>query len=174
MRRGMVGALLFASMLPGCVQDQPSPGAFQALDTRSAAAPPPQGEPVKPGCENVALNPSQGGEYDLVKNLMGANRGCEPPPPIAYQKTDQKIDGRAAPSQPGVPPSQQQELDRAACRAEGDKVANANLGLQPGEYDLVKNLVGASRGDADTVEKNCMIQRGYTPEEPVRKSLMKN
>jgi hypothetical protein len=143
------------------------PDQLQALDSR--AAPPQQAEPepARAGCEDLGANPGQGKEYDLVKNLFASQRGCAPPPAVIYQKTD----AHAATAPDGRSASQQEELDRAACRSEGEAAANANLALRPGEYDLVKNIIGAQRGTAEQAEKSCMNQRGYTPEAPARKGL---
>jgi hypothetical protein len=159
MRKGFVGALLFASILPGCVQDQPSPTAFQAL--RSSAATPQQVTPPPADCENLASAPGQGKEYDLFKNLAASSRGCVAPSPLTYQKIDQKSDGHSVASQQSMP-SQQEEIDRAACRSEGEAAAKAAHGLRPGEYDIFKNTAAVQSGDVERVEQSCMTQRGYT------------
>ncbi len=148
MRRDFIRALLFAFLLPGCMQDQPSPSAVQSPDSRAAGAPQ-QAQAVPAGCDLAAL-PGQGKEYNLFANMAGAQRGCAEPSPVTYQKSD----GHPA-------PSQQEELDRAACRSEGKRAATAARGLQPGEYDIVKNMMAAQSGDAEKIEQSCMAQRGY-------------
>ena len=45
--------------------------------------------------------------------------------------------------------------------AEGERAARAARGLQPGEYDIVKNMMAAQSGDAGKIEQSCMTQRGY-------------
>jgi hypothetical protein len=138
MWRGFAGVLLFAFMMPACVQAQESAG-----------------------CDNnLASAPGQGKEYDLFKNLAASARGCTSPSPVSYEKIDgPKPLARSAPSRPVTP--QQEELDRTACRTEGENAARAARGLQPGEYDLFKNIAAARSGDEETVEQNCMAQRGY-------------
>ena len=149
MRREIIGALLFAFMLSGGMRDQPSPSASQALDRRAAATPQ-QVQPVQVGCENLAALPGQGQEYDLFKNMTAGLRGCAEPSPVTYQKND------------GHPvPSQQEDLDRAACRSEAQRAANAARGLQPGEYDIFRSNMPAQSGDVEKIEQSCMTQRGY-------------
>lgn len=167
MRKSMVGASLFALLLPS---------AFQALDMRAASAQQAaqqqleqvqvEGQ-VQAGCDNnLASAPGEGGkEYDLFKNLMNRSRGCTPPSPVTYQKVDEhpassSAKGRSVPSQQAVSP-QQEEIDRAACRSEGERAAQAARGLRPGEYDLFKNIAASHSGDAEKVEQSCMAERGY-------------
>jgi hypothetical protein len=176
MRRDFIGALLFAFMLPGCAPDQPSPSAFQGLDSRAAT--PEQAQPTPTNCEKFAALPGQGREYNLFANLTGARRGCAEPSPVTYQKIDASpapsdghpvpsdghagpSDGHAAPSDGHPTPSPQEELDRAACKSEGERAAKAASGLQPGEYDIVKNIIAAQSRDAEKIEQSCMSQRGY-------------
>ncbi len=110
---------------------------------------------------NLASAPGQGKEYNLFKNLAAAARGCTSPSAVTYEKSDyKKTDPRSTP--PGSAPSQQEELDRAACRSEGENAARAARGLQPGEYDLFKNIAAVESDEAEKIEQNCMIQRGYT------------
>jgi hypothetical protein len=148
MRRDVIGAFLFAFMLPGCVQDQPPPSA-QAPDSHAAATPQ-QAEPVRADCGNFAPLPGQGREYNLFANMTSGLRGCAAPSAVTYQKGD----GQAA-------PSQQEALDRAACRSEAERAANGNHGLQAGEYDIFKSNMAAQSADVDRFEQSCMTQRGY-------------
>ncbi len=153
MRGGFTGAFLCALMASGCM-------AFQALALDNRAAPPQQLEtvPVAGGCDNnLAALPGQGKEYDLFKNLAGAQRGCTPPSQVTYQKID------SPPSQAGGRPvsPQQEEIDRAACRSEGEQAAHAATGLRPGEYDIFKSNFASRSGDVQKVEQSCMAQRGY-------------
>ena len=170
MRRDFIGALLFAFLLPGCMPDQPSPSAFQGLDSRAEAVVAQQAQPAPTNCEKFAALPGQGGEYNLFANMTGARRGCAEPSPVTYQKIDappapsQQKDAAPAPSQQRdsrLAPSQQEELDRAACKSEGERAAKAASGLQPGEYDIVKNMMAAQSGAAEKTEQSCMAQRGY-------------
>jgi hypothetical protein len=163
MRRDFSGALLFAFMLPGCMPDQPSPSAFQGLDSRAGAVAQ-QAQPAPTNCEKFAALPGQGGEYNLFANVTGARRGCAEPSPVTYQKIDghsAPSDGHLVPSDGHPVPSPQEELDRAACKNESERAANAAHGLQPGEYDIVKNMIAAQSGDAEKIEQSCMTQRGY-------------
>jgi len=142
MRRYFAGILCFAIMLPTCVQAQQPPGDSPA------------------GCDNnLASAPGQGKEYNLFKNLAASMRGCTSPSPVTYEKTGGQTDYRSAPSRPATP--QQEEIDRAACRAEGENAARAAHGLQPGEYDLFKSIASARSADEDSAEQSCMAQRGY-------------
>ncbi len=142
MGRDFTAALLFAVILPGCVQDQTPASAVQPPDSRTAQ----QAQPA--GCNDLAPLPGQGKEYNLFRNMTGARSGCAEAAPAAYQKSD---------GQPA--PSQQEALDRAACKSEGARAASVARGLQPGEYDIFKNA--ASAPDAGKAEQDCMAQRGY-------------
>jgi len=140
MRRGFAGIVLFAFMLPI--------GNNAAMSQQS--------------CDNtLASAPGQGKEYDFFKNLSASMRGCTSPSPVTYEKSDgKKADARSASS--GPVSSQQEELDRAACRSEGESAARAARGLQPGEYDLFKNIAAVQSDEAEKAEQGCMIQRGYS------------
>jgi hypothetical protein len=147
MRRGFAGILLFAFVLPTCVQAQ-------------------QGE-LPAGCDD-SLGSVPGGPkgYNLFANLAASAKGCTSPSPVTYEKIDgQKADARSAPSGRLAPSRsvtpQQEEIDRAACRNEGENAAKAARGLQPGEYDLFKNIAATRSGDVEQVEQSCMAQRGY-------------
>jgi hypothetical protein len=150
MRIGFVGASLFAFVFLGCMQDR-LPSAFQGLGNRAAAAEQ-QTAPASPDCQNYAPLPGQGREYDVFKNLAAATRGCATPSPVVYEKND----GGGRPV-----PSQQEELDRAACRSEGERAATATNGLQPGEYDIFKSNGALHGGDVEKIEQSCMMQKGY-------------
>jgi hypothetical protein len=163
MRESLVGTALVALLLPS---------AFQALDMRAACAQqatPQQLEQVEvqgqAGCDNhLASVPGEGGkEYDLFKNVMARSRGCTSSSPVAYEKVEERpVPGksRAVPPLQAVSP-QQEEMDRAACRAEGEQAAHAGAGLRPGEYDIFKSNFGSRSGDVERVEQSCMAQRGY-------------
>ncbi len=140
MRRDVLGALLFAFFLP--------PLSAQALDSRAAT--PQQAQPVPADCEDLAPLPGQGREYNLFKNMAGAMHGCGTSSPVTYQKSD---------GQPA--PSQQEALDRAACKSEAERAAKAAGGLQPGEYDIFKSNMPAPSADVEKIEQSCMTQRGY-------------
>jgi hypothetical protein len=143
MLKSFAGILLFAFMLPTCVEGQQSSGELPAT------------------CDNnLASAPGLGKEYDLFKNLSSAARGCTSPSTVNYEKIDgQKADARSGPSRPVS--SQQEELDRAACRTEGENAARAARGLQPGEYDLFKNIASVQSDEAERAEQSCMVQHGY-------------
>ncbi len=124
MPSGFARILLLAFMLPTGVQAQSSAG-----------------------CDNnLASGPGQAKEYDLFKNMAATARGCTSPSPVTYEKTDgQKTDARSGPA----PSPQQEELDRTACRSEGESAAKASRGLQPGEYDIFKSFGAAQSGEAE-------------------------
>lgn len=150
MRIGFIGALAFAFIFLGCMQDR-LPSAFQVLGSRAAAAEQ-QMAPASPDCQNSAPLPGQGREYDVFKNMAAATRGCATPSPVVYEKNDGS--GHAV-------PSQQEELDRAACRSEAERTATASNGLQPGEYDIFKSNGALHGGDVEKIEQSCMTQKGY-------------
>lgn len=155
MRKGFAGFLLFAFMLPGYGQaQQQSSAALPSIDVRQ------QGE-LPAGCDNnLGSVPGGAKEYNLFKNMTASSRGCTAPSPVTYEKMDgQKADGRSAPARSVAP--QQEEADRGACHSEGENAAKAARGLQPGEYDIFKNIAAAQSGEADRVEQSCMAERGY-------------
>jgi hypothetical protein len=149
MRMGFIGALAFAFIFLGCMQDR-LPSAFQVLGNRAAAAE--QTAPASPDCQNYAPLPGQGREYDVFKNLAAATRGCATPSPVVYEKND----GGGRPVAP-----QQEELDRAACRSEAEHAATTSNGLQPGEYDIFKSNGALHGGEVEKIEQSCMTQKGY-------------
>jgi hypothetical protein len=82
-------------------------------------------------------------------------------PTFSYQKNGQPVS------------ADQEAIDKAACDAEGEAGANAaRPALQPGEYDLVKNMAAGSHHDnAEDISKRCMSSRGYAIIEGPRKGL---
>jgi len=133
--------LFFALMLPA-----------SALGQQQASA----------DCDNnLASTPGEPGkEYNLFKNLAARARGCTSPSSVTYEKVDgQKAYAPSGSSRSATP--QQEELDRAACRAEGENAAKSAHGLQPGEYDIFKSFAANQSGEVEKVEQNCMDQRGY-------------
>jgi hypothetical protein len=75
MHRGMVGVLLFAFVLPGCVQDGPPSIAYQRTDGRPISFQ--QEEQDRAVCRSEAENAAnaaaaraaQTGDYDLFRNI---------------------------------------------------------------------------------------------------------
>jgi hypothetical protein len=143
MRSGFAGVLLFAFMLPCYAQAQSAPA---DCDNSLASSP----------------NDGSGKEYNLFKNMTNSARGCAKPSAVTYEKVEPaptKAYARSAPAQAVSP--KQEELDRSACRTEGENAAKAAHGLRPGEYDIFKNIGAVQSGEVEKFEQECMTQRGY-------------